>query len=446
MIQKMKKFTFLVTNKEYDGFINEIRNIGVLHIEELQSGVSSQELRDGILLAERYKNVLKTLDFAEETYLSDTNYSMKPAVSELGMNILSEVERTIEEELKLNHELDAVEKEISLIEPWGEFDSSTLAKLSSEGYTVNFHICPDKMFKQEWIDKYFATSINEIKGKCYFVTFSNERPDITAENVQLPSEPLSFFLEQRKNIIKKLDDIHSKLYRIAKEDKDSVLAAQLDNENSISLSKVHLSTVSVADDSVKVVVGWTLKDKCEEILEYLDNNKIYYEMSDPEFEDDVPIHIKNDSYSSLFEPILKMYSLPNYHDLDPTPFFAPFFMLFFGLCMGDAGYGIIILLASILLKIKLKPEIKPYATLGIYLGIMTIVVGSLTGSFFGIDLSKSDWAFLAPIKPYFINDAIVWLFSYDGNISHNRFNPSIAGYDSFCCEISKYFWLEIWHR
>lgn len=412
MIQKMKKFTFLVTNKEYDGFINEIRNIGVLHIEELQSGVSSQELRDGILLAERYKNVLKTLDFAEETYLSDTNYSMKPAVSELGMNILSEVERTIEEELKLNHELDAVEKEISLIEPWGEFDSSTLSKLSSEGYTVNFHICPDKMFKQEWIDKYFATSINEIKGKCYFVTFSNERPDITAENVQLPSEPLSFFLEQRKNIIKKLDDIHSKLYRIAKEEKDSVLAAQLDNENSISLSKVHLSTVSVADDSVKVVVGWTLKDKCEEILEYLDKNKIYYEMSDPEFEDDVPIHIKNDSYSSLFEPILKMYSLPNYHDIDPTPFFAPFFMLFFGLCMGDAGYGIIILLASILLKIKLKPEIKPYATLGVYLGIMTIVVGSLTGSFFGIDLSKSDWAFLAPIKPYFINDANFQLFGY----------------------------------
>jgi V/A-type H+-transporting ATPase subunit I len=107
-----------------------------------------------------------------------------------------------------------------------------------------------------------------------------------------------------------------------------------------------------------------------------------------------------------------MYSLPNYHDLDVTPYFAPFFMLFFGLCMGDAGYGIIIFLVSLILHGKLKKEQKPYATLGMFLGGMTIVCGTLTGSFFGIDLSQQDWAFLAPVKKYFINENNFTLFGY----------------------------------
>jgi V/A-type H+-transporting ATPase subunit I len=155
-----------------------------------------------------------------------------------------------------------------------------------------------------------------------------------------------------------------------------------------------------------------LDEKSGEVVNYLDTNRIFYEMDDPKAEDNVPIQIKNDSYSKLFEPILRMYSLPNYHDIDPTPFFAPFFMLFFGLCMCDAGYGVLILLASLFLRKKLSGDLKGFANLGIFLGGMTIVCGGLTGSFFGIDLTKADWAFLAPMKPYFINEANFKLFGY----------------------------------
>lgn len=107
-----------------------------------------------------------------------------------------------------------------------------------------------------------------------------------------------------------------------------------------------------------------------------------------------------------------MYSLPRYSDLDITPFLAPFFMLFFGLCMGDAGYGLLILVASIIAKGKLKPDMKPFANLGMILGGMTIVCGALTGSFFGIDLTQQDWAFLSGVKPYFISENNFKLFGY----------------------------------
>jgi V/A-type H+-transporting ATPase subunit I len=207
-------------------------------------------------------------------------------------------------------------------------------------------------------------------------------------------------------------DIHSRLYAIALYNKDQLLEARVDNENTIDINKVRLSTDSIADDAVKLMCGWVQEKDEEKIRQMLDSNKIFYMIEKPAFEDDVPVQLTNGSYSSLFEPILKMYSLPSYQDLDVTPFLAPFFMLFFGLCMGDAGYGLIILAASIILYGKLKPAQKGYGKLGMFLGGTTLVVGLLTGSFFGIDLTQQDWAFLAPVKKYFINENNFQLFGY----------------------------------
>ena len=59
----------------------------------------------------------------------------------------------------------------------------------------------------------------------------------------------------------------------------------------------------------------------------------------------VPIKLRNNRFTRVYEPITRMFSLPNYAEFDPTPFFAPFFMLFFGLCFGDGGYGLLVVIA-----------------------------------------------------------------------------------------------------
>lgn len=412
MIQKMKKLTFLVTGKEYEQFLTDIRELGVLHIQELQSGATSPELQDSLALAERYNNALKALDFVAETYTFDVKGQSQPADASKGLTLINEVEAKLDEENKLKHHIDNVDKAIESLLPWGDFDWASVGRLSTAGYQVNFYSCPSKMFKAEWNDEYFAQIISEASGKSYFVTFSTDTPDIAAEKLQLPSESLSYYNKEKEGLEKQLQDVRKYLYQLNVEQRGSLLAGQVENDNDISLSKVHLNTESVAGDAVKLIVGWTLEEKSEEVVAYLENNHVFYEMEDPKLEDDVPVQIKNDSYSRLFEPILRMYSLPKYHDLDPTPFFAPFFMLFFGLCMGDAGYGLIILLVSLILRKKLSADMKGYGTLGVFLGIMTMVCGALTGSFFGIDLNQADWAFLAPIKPYFISDANFTLFGY----------------------------------
>ncbi len=412
MILKMKKLTFLVTSKEYEQFIGDIRELGVIHIDQLQQGATSTELQENMAMAERYKNAFKALDYAAESYLMSTNASAIDNNCTDSMQLLEHTEQLTQEENQLKHKLDAAVKNIESLEQWGEFDWDSIHRLEAEGYKANFFTVSSKLFRQEWVDELFATPISEVSGKTYFITFSKEQPDITAEIISLPDRKLSEYEAEKADIEARITAVHDQLLYINEHQRELLIKGQTDNDNSLSLSKVHLSHTSLADDAVRLLQGWTLAEKADAVVDYLEKNNIYYDIENPGIEDDVPIQLKNNAYTTLFEPILKMYSLPRYSDLDITPFLAPFFMLFFGLCMGDAGYGLLILVASIIAKGKLKPDMKPFANLGMILGGMTIVCGALTGSFFGIDLTQQDWAFLSGVKPYFISENNFKLFGY----------------------------------
>ena len=407
MIQEMKKLTFLVTNGEYEKFIANIRELGVIHVEELQQGATSDELQAGLDMAVRYKEALKALDFAAESYEPSATYMPQPADASKAVVLLDTVERLLKEENSVKHSIDATDDAIQQLEPFGEFSWDSIRQLEQSGYKPYFYAVNNKMYKAEWGEKYFATAINEINKKTYFVAFSNEdqEPDITAEPLFLPGESLSVYQEKRKVLDEQLVSIHEQMLQVNAVDRASIEAGQVANENDIQLSKVHLSKEDIAGGAVKLMVGWTLKEKADGVVDYLEKEHIFYELEDPAFDDNVPIQIKNDKFSSLFEPILRMYSLPNYHDIDPLPFFAPFFMLFFGLCMGDMGYGLLILAASIAI-IFAKPDLAKYGKLGALLGGMTCICGFITGTFFGIDLATVDWEFIKPMQPYFINDSM----------------------------------------
>ena len=404
MIQKMKKLTFLVTNGEYDQFISDIRELGVIHVQELQQGATSDELAQGVALAERFKKALLALDYAKDSYTPKGVYTAKTADAAIGLQKLDEVEQLVEQENSLKHSLDEANAAIDKLEPWDEFSWQTVRRLAEAGTNMYFYAVPTKLYKAEWADLYFATPISEWRKKIYFVAFAKAEPDITAERLELPQQSLSHYKNEVKVITQQIAEVHESLLALNAEYRPSILAAQLDNENSIQLSKVHLSQESVAGDAVKLMIGWTLDEKAAEVTSYLDKAGIYYDLEDPAFDDDVPIKIVNSKFATLFEPILRMYSLPNYHDIDPLPLFAPFFMLFFGLCMGDMGYGLIITAISLLIIFK-KPNLKAYGQLGALLGGMTCICGFVTGTFFGIDLSTVDWDFMKPLQPYFLNDS-----------------------------------------
>ena len=404
MIEKMKKLTFLVTEKEYDSFIASLRELGVVHVQQLQKGATSQELQDGMALEQRYKTALQALDIYTKTY-DELAVPQTIQESTSPEALLQHIEDLQAQEQNLLHAIDALQKDIRLLEPWGNFDPAGVKRLADAcARQIHFYRCSSKFFRQEWVDTCFATVVNEQDKSTYFITFSEETPDIQAEEIFLPAGSLNGFIAESKAEEEKLAAVRAELLYINANLRPELEAGLVKTQNDISLSQVHLSDERVAGDVLRLMVGWVRADKTEALVEYLERDKIFYEMEDPAYEDDVPVQITNDGYTRLFEPILRMYSLPNYHDIDPSVFFAPFFMLFFGLCLGDGGYGLLVLLGGIYLALKGTEQTKSYGRLGIWLGLATTVCGLLTGTVFGIDLTQQDWAILAPFKPYFIND------------------------------------------
>jgi V/A-type H+-transporting ATPase subunit I len=101
------------------------------------------------------------------------------------------------------------------------------------------------------------------------------------------------------------------------------------------------------------------------------------------------VAIKNGPIARLFEPILTLYGIPHYYDIDTTVFFAPFFALFAGLCIGDVAYGLILLSLSIVALLKASKSVKGFAAIGVILGIATCFCGVLLNSCFGHQLFGS---------------------------------------------------------
>jgi V/A-type H+-transporting ATPase subunit I len=105
--------------------------------------------------------------------------------------------------------------------------------------------------------------------------------------------------------------------------------------------------------------------------------------------DSVPILLKNKGFASKFEMLGELYALPGYKEIDLTPFFAPLYTIFFGFCLGDAGYGVLITIAALVARAKVGKQLKPIASLVSYLGISTIVFGLISGTAFGINLYET---------------------------------------------------------
>ena len=420
MIERMKKLTFLVTQKEYDGFIAGLREQGVVHVQQLKQGQTSPQLQQALDLRLRYQQAIDYLDISlkawEDSLTPDPSprrgenfpeapLPFTPPLEGTGEAVLEYVERLKAEEVSIRHEIDEAEKNAEKLEPWGNFDWQSIKRLQEEsGMQVFFYACNAKSFQQEWAEKYFATPIDEYRKRTYFLAFSNEEPDIKAERLELPADSLDAYRKEAAEAKEALQKNHDTICWLARNYRDELEKGKALAQGEIQLQQVELSDESIADGAVRLMVGWTLADKADELCKWLDEKQVFYELEDPAYEDDVPVKITNDGYTSLFEPILRMYSLPNYRDIDPSVFFAPFFMLFFGLCLGDGGYGLLVLLGGIYLALKGSDDVKSYGRLGIWLGLATMVCGLLMGTVFGIDLTKQEWAFLAPVKPYFIND------------------------------------------
>jgi len=402
MITKMKKLTFLVYHKEYDAFLNNLRDLGVVHIAEKQQGMADNSaLQEKIRLSARLSATIKLLqNIKTEEKVTDDSETVSAS---RGMQILDEVDELLNHKSSLQQQILAYEKELAVLEPWGDFSPESIAKLRDSGYDIGFYISTEANFNEDWIEAYNAMVINRVASKVYFITFTktNQEIDLDVERIKLPDRSYGQTQELILNNKEELLRQEETLQNIARKDIPSLLAARKELNGEIEFDQVVLNTEPAAGEKLMLLQGWLPASEEDPIVAYLNSQSVYYDIKKPAPEDNVPIQLNNKGLFAWFEPICKLYMLPKYNELDLTPFFAPFFMLFFGLCLGDSGYGLFLLLGVSLYRLLAKnigKTMKPILSLVQLLAASTFFCGMLTGTFFGANFYDLDWPFIQRMK------------------------------------------------
>lgn len=387
MISKMNKVTLLVYHKEYEAFLERLREVGVVHVEERQSGMPDNDATQELVAQQaRVARIVKRLD----SVAGENRAAANPAADYA--TAVADAEQLFSEIENLKVAQQVVEKDINLIEPWGEFDFSLIEKLGEAGYSVKMYLTGIKSFNKEWCDKYNAMVIGQSGSKLYFVTVTAAATeiDVDAEIAKLPTASLSALQAEAQNIATAIEVKEEEVKAFAAENLATIEAGLADVNRQMEFSSVVLSGEKVTGDKLLLLQGWVPASDTQALVDMLEKDSVFYEISKPKIGDKVPVKFKNNAFTRMYEVITKMYGMPSATDFDPTPIVAPFFSLFFAFCMGDAGYGLILILLGFLLKKKLGKDMSGMMNLVITLGIFTTFVGALFGTFFGMSLLDSD--------------------------------------------------------
>ena len=402
MVAKMKKFTFLAFYRDYDAFLHDLRDLGLIHVAASDRPVEDNEQLDEFLvklkqLREAQKILNRQIDKKSAAPLNEPDI-------ERGKTIPREIELIQNATASLNQQLQVSIKERELLRPWGNFDPENIERLRKAGYLLDFFIVPDNQYNPEWETTYDAVVVKRETSRTYFVTLTqNEKvaDELNLESVKIPGISLTQLDGLIASLREKIQVQDQKLKALAAE-LPSLKAAIGDIEQRMNYTRVHQSGTSLADDKLMLLPGWAPTDNQREISDYLESKAVYFDVSDPTPDDEVPIKFKNNKFARLFEPIAELYMLPKYNEIDLTPYFAPFYMVFFGLSLGDVGYGLFLFtaatLAKILQKSKLSTSMKAILSLVQVLGASTMVTGLLTGGFFGFALYDLDWPIVQALK------------------------------------------------
>ena len=202
------------------------------------------------------------------------------------------------------------------------------------------------------------------------------------ENDKALAENLATLEKERQEIEQRIAGLGGK--------REALLEAS--DRAAIALRREEAKSRLVGTDKVFLLEGWLPADRCAEIEKTLKPFTCAIETREPTEDEypQVPVQLKNNKLTQPLNMVTEMYSLPAYGTLDPNPLMAPFFILFYGIMMADMGYGLLMMIASVIISKKYRPKGTSgelFSLLGLC-GISTFIMGALTGGFFGDFLTQ----------------------------------------------------------
>ena len=202
------------------------------------------------------------------------------------------------------------------------------------------------------------------------------------ENDKALAENLAALEKERQEIEQRIAGLGGK--------REALLEAS--DRAAIALRREEAKSRLVGTDKVFLLEGWLPADRCAALEKALELFTCAIETREPTEDEypQVPVQLKNNKLTRPLNMVTEMYSLPAYGTLDPNPLMAPFFILFYGIMMADMGYGLLMMIASVIISKKYRPKGTSgelFSLLGLC-GISTFIMGALTGGFFGDFLTQ----------------------------------------------------------
>lgn len=383
MISPMTKYSFILLSGQTEEFLSKIQDLGVIDITRSVKPVD--EKSEALLSeADTVKKALNVLNSCDAEPEKGFRFDGDPV--EAALKAQADVE-------ELKNELSSAKKELSARKPWGQFSTEAIGRLEAQGLKIRFYSCQKKKFDPTWAEIQPLQVVSETDTTVFFVTVAP-----VSEEYSFPIEPMAApegSVNEMELTIKNLETKLSERKKLLGNLKGCIgELRQRYNEKlgALDLYLAESATEMAADSHLAVVTGFAPTEDDKRLCDAFDALGIYYIHEPATKEDNPPIKLHNNWFAKNFEVLTGMYGMPVYDEFDPTPVLGPFFMLFFAMCMGDAGYGIVLMLIALFMKLKMQGTSlgKMYRLIG-FLGGMTFFVGLFLGTFFGMSILEASW-------------------------------------------------------
>ena len=421
MIVKMKKLTLLAVASERKALLKDLMLLGCVELTEQavtddslpvlkgmgQTGLATEKARhaaitNALKLLDKYapakKSFLAPLPDAElNVLLDETTLDADVELSEHIAELEERIRRASAEEAREKAAIEALTPWAALDLPLG-FHGTERAAVTLCSFPAALDMAEADLTLGAAAPEAQLLRVSDDRSLHYAVLVClREEQDAAAEALR----PLGFSImtvQETSGTAKEgIAAAEARLAELAEEKQQcaSAIASHADSRDELKLRADTLSTrIDRAEaeskllrtESTVCLTGWVLAEREAELAKTLEKYDCAWETAEPGKDEypEVPVKLKNNRVTRALNMVTEMYSLPAYDGVDPNPLMAPFFILFYGIMLADMAYGLIMIIAALVVLKKKKPRkgTRNFFELMLWCGISTTIMGALTGGFF----------------------------------------------------------------
>jgi V/A-type H+-transporting ATPase subunit I len=389
MIVAMKKVYCICQSKDSLSTLAQLRSLGVVHVENqhLPQGKDISVIQEDIALVNSSLDIIssrcgqKKHEKPKQKTLADWKGACRHIV---------ELDKRLDRLAEYSRQLKS---RISQWQSWGDFDPEKINALAQRGVFIRFYQIPLKeigALPKNFIVK--QISVNGGIADCLVIF--RDKPEIPYKEVSLPKSSLSSMFHKLKEDGIVENELREELSRNESFFNDIYAKKELLGRE-LEFQQV-LAGMGESKDMV-YLVGYVPFDASETLLKAAREKQWAISLQEPADEDNVPTLVRNPEWVNMIKPVLGLLGItPGYRELDVSMLFLVFFSVFFGILIGDAGYGMVYILLTMWMQRKMKnnAKAKDVCLLFYLLSSCAVIWGVLTGTFFG-----QEWLIRLGVKP-----------------------------------------------